>query len=296
VGQGKSNRAQGFDKGLPGAHKGGKRQEPFMRDLDCDALQGIARLAGHAVLELYHSGFDVEEKADHTPLTTADTRSSEIIVAGLKQLFPDVPVVCEETANAPYAKRRRYKRCFVVDPLDGTKEFVGKNGEFCVNIALVENGAPVYGVIHAPVADTLYCGGPGVPATRRRQGGPAEAIRVAAPRPGEALTVVASRSHPSPGLTAYLARFPGCRLISRGSALKFCALAEGACHLYPRLGPTWEWDTAAGHAIVVGAGGGMTALDGSPFRYNKPELINGPFVARSFADPVLFPELPPTLS
>lgn len=255
-----------------------------MRDLDYEALQGIARLAGHAVLEIYHTGFAVEEKSDHSPLTTADTRSSEIILAGLGQAFPGVPVLCEETANAPYEERRRYKRCFVVDPLDGTKEFIRKNDEFCVNIALVEKGEPVYGVIHVPVTDMLYCGGPDVPSTRRREGGPAEPIRAIAPVPGEPLQVLASRSHPDPGLAAYLARFSGCRLVYRGSALKFCVLAEGAGHFYPRLGPTWEWDTAAGHAIVLGAGGVMTALDGSPFRYNKPDLVNGSFLARSFPD------------
>ena len=202
-----------------------------------------------------------------------------------------MPVLCEETANAPYEERRHYQRCFVVDPLDGTKEFIRKNDEFCVNIALVENGEPVFGVIHAPVTDTLYAGGPGHPATRRVADGPAEPIRVAAPVPGEPLTVLASRSHPDPRLDEYLARFPECRRISRGSALKFCALAEGACHLYPRLGPTWEWDTAAGHAIVLGAGGILTAFSGAPFRYNKPDLRNGPFLARSFSDCAFCPEL-----
>ena len=242
---------------------------------------GLARLAGHAVLELYHGNACVEMKADQTPLTTADTRSNDIIMAGLAHLFPDIPVVCEETANAPYETRRRYRRCFVVDPLDGTKEFINKNGEFCVNIALVEHGRPVFGVIHAPVADTLYAGGPDIPATRRLADGPAEAIRVRRPAPGEPLIAVTSRSHPSPGLADYLERYPGVRCISRGSALKFCALAEGACHLYPRLGPTSEWDTAAGHAIVLGAGGAMTAPDGAPFLYNKPQLLNGPFIAHS---------------
>ncbi len=256
----------------------------FMGALEREALQGLARLAGQAVLELYAAGVSVAEKADHTPVTTADTRACEIILAGLGQVFPGVPVVCEETANAPYEERRRYVSCFVVDPLDGTKEFVRKNGEFCVNIALVEDGSPVYGVIHAPVGDVLYAGGPGIPSVRRRGGGAAEPVRAAAPGPGEPLIVAASVSHPDAGLDAYLARYPGCRLLRRGSALKFCALAEGACHLYPRLGPTWEWDTAAGHALVLGAGGFMTALDGSPFRYNKPDLKNGPFLARSFPD------------
>lgn len=262
-----------------------------MRDLDMSALMGIARLAGQTVLEIYRAGFTVTEKDDRTPLTTADTRSGEIILAGLARTFPGVPVVCEETANAPYAERRKYKRCFVVDPLDGTKEFISRNGEFCVCIGLVENGEPLFGVIHAPVADTLYAGGPGIPAVRQAAGGPAEAIRAVPPQPGRPLVILGSKSHPSPDMAEYLSRFPDYRLISRGSALKFCALAEGACHLYPRLGPTWEWDTAAGHAIVLGAGGVMTALDGSPFRYNKPELLNGPFLARSFSDCAACPEL-----
>ena len=252
-----------------------------MRELDRNALMGLARLAGHAVLEWYHGGFSVETKADQSPLTTADIRASDIIMAGLAQLFPNVPVICEETANAPYETRQRYARCFVVDPLDGTKEFISRNGEFCVNIALVEKGRPVFGVIHAPVADIVYAGGPKHPSIRQGAGGPAEPVRVRRPAPDEPLIAVASRSHPSPGLADYLARFPDVRCISRGSALKFCALAEGACHLYPRLGPTSEWDVAAGHAIVLGAGGTMTALDGSPFGYNKPDLLNGPFLAHS---------------
>ncbi|MHC1791103.1 3'(2'),5'-bisphosphate nucleotidase CysQ [Solidesulfovibrio sp.] len=252
-----------------------------MRELDRNALMGLARLAGHAVLDLYHGAFTVATKDDQSPLTTADTRSSDIILDGLSQLFPDIPVVCEETASAGHDVRRRYTRCFVVDPLDGTKEFISKNGEFCVNIGLIEHGRPLFGVIHAPVTDTVYAGGPNVPSIRRIADGPAESIRVRRPAPGEPCIAVASRSHPSPGLAAFLARFPDVRCISRGSALKFCALAEGACHLYPRLGPTWEWDTAAGHAIVLGAGGSMTALDGSPFVYNKPELLNGPFLAHS---------------
>ena len=252
-----------------------------MHALDRNALMGLARLAGHAILQCYHGGFSVETKADQSPLTTADTRASDIIMAGLAQIFPNVPIICEETANAPYETRQRYARCFVVDPLDGTKEFIHKNDEFCVNIALIEHGRPIFGVIHAPVADCVYAGGPDFPSIRQTAGGPPEPIRARRPAPEEPLIAVASRSHPTPGLAAYLARFPGVRSISRGSALKFCALAEGACHLYPRLGPTSEWDTAAGHALVLGAGGAMTALDGSPFGYNKPKLCNGPFLAHS---------------
>ncbi len=258
-----------------------------MQDLDLSALGGLARLAGQAVRDIARAGFTVAQKADRSPVTAADTAASDILVAGLDQMFPGLPVVCEETTAAPYAVRRGYKRFFLVDPLDGTKEFIEGRDDYCVLIALIEAGRPVYGVVYAPATDTLWCGGPAVPSTRRLAGGPAEPLRAVAPRPGEPLCVVASRSHPDAGLAAYLERFPGHRLVSRGSALKFVALAEGAGHLYPRFGPTWEWDTAAGHAVLLGAGGALTAPDGAPFFYNKPDLRNGPFVARSFSgDPV----------
>jgi 3'(2'), 5'-bisphosphate nucleotidase len=262
-----------------------------MRDLEQRALLGIARLAGQAILETVREGFSVEEKADHSPLTTADARSCRVILDGLAHAFPGVPVLCEETTSAPYATRRAWKRLFVVDPLDGTKEFVRGSGEYCVCLALVERGRPVYGVIHAPVTDTLYGGGPGLGAFRRVGDAPAEPIRVAPPRPGETLIVLGSVSHPDPGMDACLSRLPGHRLLSRGSALKFCALAEGAAHLYPRLNATWEWDIAAGHALLLGAGGSLTGPGNTPFTYNKPDLRNGPFLARAWKGCEPYPEL-----
>ena len=260
-----------------------------MRGLDREALMGLARLAGQAILECRAGGLDVTTKADGTPVTQADNRAGEILTAGLAHIFPGLPVICEETANAPYEERRRYTRCFIVDPLDGTKEFAAGREDFCVCLALVEDGRPVYGVIAAPVADLLYAGGPGIPSLRRESDGTEQALRVRRPGAGETIIAMASRSHPSPGLADWLARFGSVRTISRGSALKFCALAQGDCHVYPRLGPTSEWDVAAGHALVLGAGGVMTALDGAPFTYNKPEFINGPFLAHSLdpADPRL---------
>lgn len=255
-----------------------------MRDLDLAALGGLARLAGQAIRDIARTGFRVDHKDDRTPVTAADTAASDILVAGLGQLYPGLPVVCEETEAAPYAVRRGYKRFFLVDPLDGTKEFIAGRDDYCVLLALIEAGRPVYGVMYAPATDIQYCGGPGIPSTRRCGGGPAEPIRAVAPAPGEPLTVVASRSHPDPGLSAYLARFPDHRLVTRGSALKLAALAEGAAHLYPRFGPTREWDIAAGHAVLCGAGGLLTTPDGGPFGYNKPDLRNGPFLARSFPE------------
>jgi 3'(2'), 5'-bisphosphate nucleotidase len=263
-----------------------------MRDLDTDALSDLARLAGGAIMDVRRDGFDVSVKADRTPVTTADTRSSRIILDGLAQTFPDEPVICEETAQAAPELRRRWRRCFVVDPLDGTKEFARGSDEFCVCIALVVRGEPVFGVIHAPVTDTLYAGGPGRGAWRRAAGGPAEPLRVCPPDPGAPLTVLASVSHPDPRLAAYLDRLPvGHRLIAQGSALKFCALAEGRAHLYPRHNPTWEWDTAAGHAILLGARGALTGPGGAVFAYNKPDLQNGPFLARAWKDCEPYPEL-----
>jgi 3'(2'), 5'-bisphosphate nucleotidase len=263
-----------------------------MRELDREALMGLARLAGQAILECRAGGLEVAIKDDGTPVTQADKRAGEILAAGLAHIFPGLPVICEETANAPYEERRRYERCFIVDPLDGTKEFAAGRDDFCVCLALVEAGRPVYGVIAAPAADLLYAGGPGVASRRRSGDGPAQALRVRRPGPGETIIAMASRSHPSPGLAEWLARFGAVRAVSRGSALKFCALAEGACHVYPRLGPTSEWDVAAGHALVLGAGGAMTALDGGPFPYNKPEFVNGPFLAHSLDpdDPRLRPD------
>lgn len=263
-----------------------------MRDLDVEALASIARQAGVAIMEVRQNGFDVTVKADQSPLTTADTRSNRVILDGLARFFPGEPVICEETAQAPPELRRQWSRCFVVDPLDGTKEFARGSDEFCVCIALVAQGEPVFGVIHAPVTDTLYAGGPQWGAWRRQADGPIESIRVSPPAPGEALAVLGSVSHPDPRLAAYLDRLPvGYRLVTRGSALKFCAVAEGKAHVYPRLNPTWEWDTAAGHAILLGAGGSLTGPGGAAFPYNKHELRNGPFLARAWKGSDPYPEL-----
>jgi 3'(2'), 5'-bisphosphate nucleotidase len=262
-----------------------------MRDLEQRALLGIARLAGQAILETARQGFRVEKKPDQSPLTTADTRACRVILDGLAQTFPGVPVLCEETANAPYAERRSWKQLFVVDPLDGTKEFVRGSSEYCVCIALVERGRPVYGAIYAPATDTLYGGGPRLGASRRVGDGPAEPLRTSLPLSGQAPVVLTSVSHPDPHLDTYLSCLPDYRLVTKGSALKFCALAEGTAHLYPRLGPTWEWDIAAGHALLLGAGGSLIGPDGAAFAYNKPDLKNGPFLARAWNGCEPYPKL-----
>jgi 3'(2'), 5'-bisphosphate nucleotidase len=243
---------------------------------DLAFLGDLARRAGSAILEVYAGEFAVEEKPDHSPLTVADTRSHTIIVEALQGRFPHIPVLSEEGKDVPFAARRSWSLFWLVDPLDGTKEFVKRNGEFTVNIALVEGDQPVLGLIYIPVTDRLY-----VADTRQGCWEIAEdrerTLRIEEPAAGRPVRVVTSRSHPSPDLSRMLALLPHPQTIVKGSAAKFCAVAAGEADFYPRLGPTWEWDTAAGQAIVTAAGGVMLDPQGSVFRYNKTELVNGPF-------------------
>jgi len=246
--------------------------------IDLEELGKLAREAGKAILEVYETDFEVEEKADASPLTLADRRSHQIISAGLQSRYPAIPVLSEEGREVPYAIRREWPAFWLVDPLDGTKEFVKKNGEFTINIALIEGTVPTMGVIYLPVPDRLYL------ADLRRgcweqRGGSSRRLAMGQGPSASPPRVVKSRSHPSPDLETLLEALPAYESVSRGSALKFCALAAGEADCYPRLGPTWEWDTAAGQAIVTAAGGVMVSLDGAPFTYNKPNLRNGPFLA-----------------
>lgn len=242
-------------------------------------IVSIARAAGDAILSVYRREFDVEIKEDRSPLTEADRLSHDLITARLKGIEPAFPVLSEEAATDEHRDRRSWSTFWLVDPLDGTKEFVKRNGEFTVNIALVANHEPVLGVVLAPALDREYYGGPGIGAWRRSAGAEAEPIHVAAP-PGDPLRVVGSRSHPSPELTAYLDGLPPYEIADMGSSLKICLVAEGAADLYPRLGPTSEWDTAAAQAILESAGGRMIDLAGRPLRYNsKDDLLNPHFLA-----------------
>jgi 3'(2'), 5'-bisphosphate nucleotidase len=254
-----------------------------MSDIDFDAVCAVARLAGQAIMQVYSTDFSVEFKDDSSPLTRADTASNEIITRSLTALHPDIPVVAEESPKPPFAERSRWKRLWLVDPMDGTKEFVKRNGEFTVCIGLVQDRKPVFGVLYLPVKDVLYAGGPGLGALKYANGERA-AIRAAGPQPGQPVVVVGSRSHPDARLSAYLERYPDRREVTAGSALKFGLIAEGAAHLYPRFNPTWEWDTAAGHAVVLGAGGSFQAMGGGEFPYNKEELVNGGFEVKGWAE------------
>jgi 3'(2'), 5'-bisphosphate nucleotidase len=246
------------------------------------ALAEIARLAGRAIMQVYATPFDVRAKADRSPVTDADEAAEEIILAALAELDPAIPVIAEERVAkglAPPLAARAEGPFWLVDPLDGTSEFVSRNGEFTVNIALVENRRPSLGVIHLPVGDITYTGaGPGRAFRAEAGGKPAP---IAARRaPAEGCVALVSRSHLHPGDEAWLAKFPVRRRAVSGSSLKFARLAEGAADIYPRFGPTMEWDTAAGQAVLVAAGGSVRAPDGSELLYAKPDFRNGGFIAR----------------
>jgi 3'(2'), 5'-bisphosphate nucleotidase len=247
-----------------------------------EQLLPVARAAGEAIMAVYASDFAARAKSDGSPVTLADERAEAVILPALEALTPDVPIVSEERAAATGAPT--VDRSFwLVDPLDGTKEFIGRNGEFTVNIALVEDRAPVLGVVLAPALDLLYAGAVGAGAFMEHAGRRAP---IACRRPpADGLIVVSSRSH---GDEAALARFLAGRRVASstaaGSSLKFCKVAAGEADLYPRLGRTMEWDTAAGHALLAAAGGRVTDLDGKDLQYSKAGFANPHFVATGPAE------------
>ncbi len=242
------------------------------------AILDLAVCAGQEVLAVYGAGFDVYTKRDATPVTDADRRSEQLILDALARLIPEIPVVAEESYAEGRIPEVGDSPFFLVDPLDGTKEFVSRNGEFTVNIALVRKDAPVIGVVHVPaLGESYWCDGDG-DAWRRRGEQTPERIRCRIPEDG--LVVVASRSHRDSKTDEYLEKLDIKEQISAGSSIKFCRIAEGAADLYPRLGRTMEWDVAAGHAIVNAAGGTVTTIDDRPFTYAKPDFANPAFVVR----------------
>jgi len=246
-----------------------------------EQIRSIARTAGEAILEVYESDFDVETKGDRSPLTEADRVSHRIITERLAALRPALPVLSEEAAEEEHRDRFDWPRYWLVDPLDGTKEFIKRNGEFTVNIALVDGHVPVLGAVLAPALGREYFGGTAAGgAWRADRGGAGRPIRVA-PAGAEPLRVVGSRSHANVGaLEKYLEALGPHVLKPMGSSLKICLVAEGEADVYPRFGPTSEWDTAAAHAVLKGAGGCIIDLDGRPLRYNlKESLLNPQFLA-----------------
>jgi 3'(2'), 5'-bisphosphate nucleotidase len=255
-----------------------------MRNLPAlaEALRPTIERAGAAIMQIYEGAFTVELKHDDSPLTLADLESQRIILEGLSELTPDIPVLSEESANAPWAERKSWRELWVVDPLDGTREFVKRNGEFTINIALVVDHEPLLGLVSAPARGLFYWGAAGVGAFSQHCGAARQRIQVAPVH--HPVRVVGSRSHASPATAAYLARLGPHVMSGIGSSLKFCLLAEGKAELYARFGPTSEWDTAAGQALLEAAGGHVTRLDGHRLRYNCREtLLNGDFLAFSHA-------------
>lgn len=258
----------------------------------CEHISELALKAGREIMRIYRGGIEVERKADESPVTQADRAGERIIIAGLTKLFPAVPIVAEEAISEGHAPGDLGNEFFLVDPLDGTKEFIKKRGDFTVNIALVRRGAPVIGAVYAPARGELY----------RGYGDIAEQLQVSSEAVPETLSrikiraraakccIVASRSHRTVETDEFIARFEECETVSVGSSLKFCLLANGQADIYPRFGRTMEWDTAAGDAILRAAGGSTIMIDGSPLLYgkrNQPDDVD-------FANPhfIAYGELP----
>ena len=232
-------------------------------------LEPLALAAGRRIMEICDRGFAAEQKSDCSPVTEADRDAEAIILKGLRENFPDIPVVAEEEAAEGHAPDSVGSVFFLVDPLDGTREFVSGNGDFTVNIALVRDGTPAIGVVYAPARRELYSGYPGSASMIRTDAdhGPLDRRAIVVRDGCAPLTVVASRSHNTPDTDAFIGRYEPARRVSVGSSLKFCLLACGEADLYPRLGRTMQWDTAAGDAVLRAAGGMTRTLDGKPFRY-----------------------------
>ncbi len=238
-------------------------------------IEGIAVKAGDAIMAIYRNGdFDVDHKADDSPLTRADLASHRVIVDALDDLTPKYPVLSEESADIPYEERKQWDIYWLVDPLDGTKEFIKRNGEFTVNIALIKDRKPILSVVYVPVQQVSYFAAKGVGVFKRVEGKKTSisVMKNARFKP----TVVGSRSHASEEMQAYLERLGQHELVSMGSSLKFCLVAEGKADLYPRLGLTSEWDTAAAQCIVEQAGGHVVTADGKSLQYNAKESLLNP--------------------
>ncbi len=235
----------------------------------------IARDAGRAIMAIYERDFSVAHKDDKTPLTEADLAAHHTIGEGLARLTPAIPVLSEESASIPFTERMAWQRYWLIDPLDGTREFIKRNGEFTVNIALIDNHRAVLGVVYAPALGLCYWAAAGGAAYRQAGEEPPAVIRT---RPVPArITIAGSRSHRGDTLDAFLARIGEHDFISMGSALKSCLVAEGRADLYPRLGPTSEWDTAAAQCVVEAAGGRVTELGGAPLAYNTKDSLLNPY-------------------
>jgi 3'(2'), 5'-bisphosphate nucleotidase len=249
-----------------------------------EPVVALAKEAGAAILEVYATDFDVQAKDDESPLTQADMAAHNIIEHGLSQLTPAIPIISEESGLPDFDIRSQWTRYWLVDPLDGTREFVNRNDEFTVNIALIDNHRPILGVVHIPVMNKTYTGVAGHGAAVRSGDDVPQPIAVAT-ESAKPVRVVGSRSHRGASLDAFLERLGDFDMHPMGSSLKFCVIAEGGADIYPRLGLTSEWDTAAAQAVVEQAGGAVLELDGQPLAYNaKAEILNPHFLVRGPTD------------
>lgn len=242
----------------------------------CEQCVVIARDAGKKILEIYNKDFSIEEKEDKSPLTDADIAAHNTIIKSLSSLTPDIPILSEESTKLPFEERQSWHTYWLVDPLDGTREFIKRNGEFTVNIALIENHKSIIGVIHVPVLNVDYFAWKQGGSFKSESGSDARAIKVKK-LDDNTLIVAGSRSHGSEQMQAYMKNLGDAELLSMGSSLKFCLVAEGRADLYPRLGLTSEWDTAAAHCIVEQAGGYVTRTDMTPLEYNTKDSLLNPF-------------------
>lgn len=243
-------------------------------------LQDVIQVADEAskkVLQIYQSDFSVSYKEDQSPITAADVASHDIIVKGLHSINQDIPILSEEGAQAAWEQRKHWRRFWLVDPIDGTKEFTQRTGEFTVNIALIEEGEPVMGVVTAPALNEAFWGVKSEGASKRDRNGQVCRIHVAEPQ--TSVRVVASKNHLNDETRAFIEALGPHSTIQAGSSLKFCRIAEGQADIYPRMAPTSEWDTAAAHAVLVAAGGEVTRVDGSPLLYGKKNVLNPHFIA-----------------
>ncbi len=254
--------------------------------LDIEKIIVIAIAAGKEILAIYQKNdFGTREKSDNSPLTEADIASHQLIIQQLQKLTPEIPVLSEESADILWEVRKSWHRYWLIDPLDGTKEFIKRNGEFTVNIALIDNHKPVLGVVHAPVLDTTWVGEKERSAIKIHAG-KQQKIKVKRHVTGKPWKVAGSRTHAGDSLNTFLANLGSYELISMGSSIKLCLVAEGKADIYPRLGPTSEWDTAAAHAVVNAAGGEVViAESGQPLLYNtKDSLLNPHFLVQAITN------------
>ncbi len=252
--------------------------------VDSEHLQAVARKAGEAILEVYGTDFAVERKADASPVTEADLAAHRVIANALTERYPEIPVLSEESSEQDsYELRRHWSRFWMVDPLDGTKEFIKRNGQFTVNIALIENSRPRAGVVYAPVLELLYYGELGRGAFKIEGSTAAQRLSPAPPSDGDRLVIAGSLSHPTPEMDAFIAEsratYKEVEFVAMGSSLKICMVADGRADVYPRFGPTMEWDTAAAHAVASAAGRKVLRYGSDQeLSYNKPDLHNDWFL------------------